>query len=189
MEDLQNKIPPPENQPLIQKIIPKKLKLSKVLILAVIVCLVIVGYFIFPYLENHLLFNVETMPRPIVGNDRDVHGCIGSAGYSWCEIKQKCLRTWEEKCEATASSTPDISTWKTYRNTKYGFEFKYPDNVGIVNEETSEYAGRPTNPEEDLLLIADKENTFYFEIDDGILHVVKESPLGQAVLSTLKFTK
>ncbi|MCX6798355.1 MAG: hypothetical protein NTX66_04060, partial [Candidatus Falkowbacteria bacterium] len=23
----------------------------------------------------------------LVGNDRDVHGCIGSAGYSWCEFK------------------------------------------------------------------------------------------------------
>lgn len=35
----------------------------------------------------------------IVGGDRDEHGCIGSAGYSWCEAKQKCLRVWEEKCE------------------------------------------------------------------------------------------
>lgn len=34
----------------------------------------------------------------IVGNDRDEHGCIGSAGYTWCEAKQKCLRTWEEAC-------------------------------------------------------------------------------------------
>jgi hypothetical protein len=33
-----------------------------------------------------------------VGWDRDEHGCIGSAGYSWCELKQKCLRTFEEKC-------------------------------------------------------------------------------------------
>jgi hypothetical protein len=36
---------------------------------------------------------------PIVGNDKDEHGCIGSAGYTWCEIKNKCLKTWEEKCE------------------------------------------------------------------------------------------
>lgn len=35
----------------------------------------------------------------IVGNDRDEHGCIGSAGYSWCALKDKCLRVWEEKCE------------------------------------------------------------------------------------------
>jgi len=35
----------------------------------------------------------------LVGGDKDSHGCIGSAGYTWCELKQKCLRTWEEKCE------------------------------------------------------------------------------------------
>jgi len=35
----------------------------------------------------------------LVGGDKDVHGCIGSAGYSWCQIKNKCLRIWEEKCE------------------------------------------------------------------------------------------
>lgn len=38
--------------------------------------------------------------QALVGGDRDDHGCIGSAGYSWCELKQKCLRSWEEKCES-----------------------------------------------------------------------------------------
>ncbi|MDD4318786.1 MAG: hypothetical protein PHW10_00450 [Candidatus Peribacteraceae bacterium] len=38
-------------------------------------------------------------PEPLLGGDRDVHGCIPSAGYSWCEAKQKCLRVWEEPCE------------------------------------------------------------------------------------------
>ena len=33
-----------------------------------------------------------------VGGDGDEHGCIGSAGYQWCESKSKCLRTWEEEC-------------------------------------------------------------------------------------------
>ena len=36
----------------------------------------------------------------LVGADRDEHGCIGSAGYTWCEPKQKCLRQWEEPCES-----------------------------------------------------------------------------------------
>ena len=43
---------------------------------------------------------------PIVGNDRDAHGCIPSAGYSWCEQKQKCLRPREEAC----TSTPPVAT-------------------------------------------------------------------------------
>lgn len=33
-----------------------------------------------------------------LGGDRDEHGCIGSAGYSWCEAKKKCIRIFEEDC-------------------------------------------------------------------------------------------
>ncbi|MCX6686203.1 MAG: hypothetical protein NTV10_06155 [Methanoregula sp.] len=40
------------------------------------------------------------------GSDRDSHGCIGSAGYTWCEAKQKCLREWEEPCTASPSVPP-----------------------------------------------------------------------------------
>lgn len=36
--------------------------------------------------------------QQLIGGDRDEHGCIGSAGYTWCEPKQKCLREWEEPC-------------------------------------------------------------------------------------------
>ncbi len=34
----------------------------------------------------------------IIGGDKDKHGCLIAAGYSWCEEKQKCIRTWEEPC-------------------------------------------------------------------------------------------
>ncbi len=34
----------------------------------------------------------------IVGGDKDEHECLGSAGYSWCEAKGKCLRVFEEWC-------------------------------------------------------------------------------------------
>lgn len=43
------------------------------------------------------------------GSDRDSHGCIGSAGYTWCEAKQKCLRTWEEPCTSEPASLPATS--------------------------------------------------------------------------------
>jgi len=45
----------------------------------------------------------------LVGNDRDAHGCIGSAGYSWCEAKQTCLRPWEEKCVASTQPAENAS--------------------------------------------------------------------------------
>jgi len=46
--------------------------------------------------------NVTAAETQLVGGDRDEHGCIASAGYTWCEAKQKCLRSWEEPCEVTA---------------------------------------------------------------------------------------
>ncbi|MFH1827448.1 MAG: hypothetical protein ABH812_03415 [bacterium] len=35
----------------------------------------------------------------IIGGDKDEGGCLIGAGYSWCEIKQECLREWEEPCK------------------------------------------------------------------------------------------
>jgi hypothetical protein len=47
------------------------------------------------------------------GSDRDSHSCIGSAGYTWCEPKQKCLREWEESCTGAALTTPPVSAAPT----------------------------------------------------------------------------
>lgn len=44
----------------------------------------------------------EAAVNALSGNDRDAHGCIGSAGYQWCQAKGKCLRIWEETCSITA---------------------------------------------------------------------------------------
>jgi hypothetical protein len=53
-----------------------------------------------------------TKRPPVVGNDRDAHGCIPSAGYSWCEVKQKCLRPWEEVCTSTpVQATSTVITY------------------------------------------------------------------------------
>lgn len=40
----------------------------------------------------------EGVCEELLGGDKDEHGCIGSAGYTWCESKQKCIRPWEEDC-------------------------------------------------------------------------------------------
>jgi len=46
-----------------------------------------------------IISSQQSTKRIMPGSDRDEHGCIGSAGYSWCAPKNKCLRTWEEKCQ------------------------------------------------------------------------------------------
>lgn len=45
-----------------------------------------------------------------VGNDRDEHDCIGSAGYVWSEVREDCIRPFEtgvklQDCKNTDSTT------------------------------------------------------------------------------------
>lgn len=40
-----------------------------------------------------------------VGSDRDTHGCIGSAGFKWCEGKQECVRRWELEADLQPGET------------------------------------------------------------------------------------
>lgn len=32
---------------------------------------------------------------PLVGSDKDAHGCIASAGYIWCTKENSCVKPWE----------------------------------------------------------------------------------------------
>jgi len=39
--------------------------------------------------------DVSTEKIGLSGSDADEHGCIGSAGYQWCERTNHCERPWE----------------------------------------------------------------------------------------------
>lgn len=60
-------------------------------------------------------------PNEPIGGDADEHGCIGSAGYTWCETLQRCTRSWEEPCETLEGFTDDdkaeriVVNWLNYR--------------------------------------------------------------------------
>lgn len=48
-----------------------------------------------------LIYPSWVQKTKLIGGDKDKHGCLIAAGYSWCEAKTKCLRTWEEGCGVT----------------------------------------------------------------------------------------
>jgi len=47
----------------------------------------------------------EIVTPQVIGGAKDAHGCLVAAGYSWCEAKKTCIRSWEEYCTATAGKT------------------------------------------------------------------------------------
>ncbi len=52
----------------------------------------------------------STDSATIVGNDRDDHGCIGSAGYTWSELRQECVRPFEAGRRMVSVTDPDATT-------------------------------------------------------------------------------
>lgn len=49
---------------------------------------------------------------PMPGSDRDAHGCIGSAGYAWCERTAQCERPWELAAREGLENAPAaIEAW------------------------------------------------------------------------------
>jgi hypothetical protein len=67
------------------------------------------AWFALALLLSALVLSGCTQSQPAPGSDRDAHGCIPSAGYSWCESNQKCLRVWEENCTTPAAPKPVVA--------------------------------------------------------------------------------
>ena len=45
--------------------------------------------------NEDLLVEEDTITIITLGADRDEHGCIGSAGYVWSQVRQDCIRPFE----------------------------------------------------------------------------------------------
>ena len=52
-----------------------------------------------------LLAAAAAASTPLVGNDADAHGCVASAGYTYCEPLGKCIRSWESTCVELEETT------------------------------------------------------------------------------------
>lgn len=114
--------------------------------------------------------NADTNQESMVGNDRDEHGCIGSAGYTWCEAKQKCLRVWEEPCTNDESESNNLKNAITAQlKTKYkdmNWEMKVE-----VSKITGDYASGGVRPTEGeiggAMWLAAKTNNEWMLVWDG----------------------
>ena len=68
----------------------------------------------------------------IIGGDQDEHGCYLAAGYSWCEEKQKCLRSWEEACDGECTIDSDCIAAECCHPASCVHKSKMPECDGIA---------------------------------------------------------
>ncbi len=72
----------------------------------------------------------------MAGGDKDEHGCIGSAGYSWSEVRQECIRLFEsaERMIPVDKNTQDttLSAFILVSEDKSKAELFLPQDTGSV---------------------------------------------------------
>jgi membrane-bound inhibitor of C-type lysozyme len=72
------------------------MKNKKLIIILILFAIILIFGFIFWH---------KGRETKLIGGQKDEHGCLVAAGYSWCEAKQNCIRQWEEYCTATKPKT------------------------------------------------------------------------------------
>ena len=69
----------------------------------------------------------------VVGNDKDEHGCITSAGYTWCEVQRDCIRLWEKGIRMTSVADAQRTLFLVFSPDSTQVELFFSEE-GVPNE-------------------------------------------------------
>ena len=69
----------------------------------------------------------------IVGDDRDGHCCIASAGYTWSEVQKDCIRLWEKGVRMDAVDDAERSLFLVFSPDSAQVELFFSEE-GVPNE-------------------------------------------------------
>lgn len=110
------------------------MKTLKTLAFIVVVLLIGAGAWYFLGTVNTFSTPSEQNGNNIAGGDKDEHGCIGSAGYAWCQASQKCLRVFEEFCPDGVLDLVSNINENTGENFEYAGEKIFIWNISQDNQ-------------------------------------------------------
>ncbi len=64
--------------------------------------------------SNGEIYAFSIAKESLIGGERDEHGCLGPAGYSWNETDQMCVREWTRKKCSPESRGPELYCIQVY---------------------------------------------------------------------------
>ena len=97
----------------------------------------------------------------LVGGDKDDHGCLVSAGETWSELKQKCLRLFDEGMRLDPVSTEKTAVFSAFV---------------LVNEDQSKVELFLPDEDKTSFILNKKEgdlfedNTYKYDAKEGVLY-------------------
>lgn len=105
------------------------------------------------YVKGMAATKIVVAPREkaLLGSDRDEHGCIGSAGYIWCEVQQDCIRLFEKGIRTEAVDGSGVSAFIVFSPDSARAELFFSDNQPneILDKRSLPSGGSAWNVEDD----------------------------------------
>ena len=86
-----------------------------------------------------------------VGDDKDAHGCIASAGYTWSEVLKDCIRLWEKGVRVADVADKEKAAYITSHFTRGLVELFFSDDrpSEILDRRSLPSGGYAWNVEDD----------------------------------------
>ncbi|KQT23674.1 hypothetical protein ASG22_06430 [Chryseobacterium sp. Leaf405] len=114
---------------------------------------------------------------PMVGGDKDVHGCRGSAGYTYSQLRNDCVRVFEQKIKLKEVNPAGSSTSMTAvifsKNMKKA-EIFIPDgsakSIILDRQGKGKIWKSGTHIKESYVLIPYKKTGYQIKKDDVVIY-------------------
>lgn len=86
-----------------------------------------------------------------VGDDKDAHGCIASAGYIWSEVQKDCIRLWEKGVRMEGVADKEKSAYIVFAPDSLQVELFFSDDRpnDILDRRSLPAGGYAWNVEDD----------------------------------------
>ncbi|WP_343609140.1 hypothetical protein [Chryseobacterium oranimense] len=114
---------------------------------------------------------------PVLGGDKDVHGCRSSAGYTYSQIKNDCVRVFEQKIklkEVNSDKSYTSMTAVIFSKDMKRAEIFIPDgnakSIILVREGKSKMWKSGSYIKETYVLVPYKKTGYQIKKDDVVIY-------------------
>ena len=113
----------------------------------------------------------------VVGGDRDVHGCIASAGYTYSQLRNECVRVFEQKIklnEVKADKSYTSMTAVIFNKNMSKAEIFIPDgkakSIVLERQGKGKIWKSGSHVKESFVLVPYKKNGYQIKKDNVVIY-------------------
>lgn len=122
--------------------------------------------------NNKKSSEADNIATAMTGNDRDEHGCIASAGYTWSEVQKDCIRLWEKGVRMQHVQHSDESMFLVFGPDSAQVEL-FSSKEGTPNE----ILNRRTLPSGEHVWNVEDDDTKNVRLENGVWTISQRNKL------------